>query len=330
MHRWTGIITILLTLAGWTAAPLFIRFFYTHIDAWTSNGWRYAVGAVFWLPLVVVAQVRGTISPKIWKKALVPALVNSMGQVFFTWAHYMIEPGLLTFGLRVQIIFVAVGAALLFPAERSVIRRPAFLVGLGLVMMGTMGTGLLDARFGESSTQIGLLFAMTSGALFAAYALSVRYFMVETPSLHAFGVISQYTAVTQVALMLAFGAGHGSGAFDLSPWLWGMLVFSAIIGIALGHVLYYISIARLGVAVAAGVIQLQPFTVGIASLIVFGEHLSSRQWVFGGIAVGGAILILHAQRGEMLRRVARRAGKRRSARMAPEARSSSEDVTIDA
>jgi drug/metabolite transporter (DMT)-like permease len=72
-------------------------------------------------------------------------------------------------------------------------------------------------------------------------------------------------------------------------------LISAVIGIAIGHVFYYFSIARLGVAVTAGVLQLQPFLVAIASLILFNEVLTGWQWLGGTVAVCGAMLMLGVQ-----------------------------------
>ena len=70
-----------------------------------------------------------------------------------------------------------------------------------------------------------------------------------------------------------------------------------LIGIALGHVLYYMAINRLGVAVTAGIIQLQPFLVGIGETFIPGFHgsLSPLQWVTGCIAILGAAVILRVQ-----------------------------------
>ena len=74
---------------------------------------------------------------------------------------------------------------------------------------------------------------------------------------------------------------------------------SAVIGIALGHVFYYVSIKRLGITVSTGVIQLQPFTVAALSFYWIGEKLSAGQWVSGSIAVVGAVLMLIAQQRVM-------------------------------
>lgn len=287
---------VLMTLAGWSAVPLFLRHFALSIDAWTSNGWRYGFSALLWLPVVLIAQRRGKTPANLWRLALVPSLINAMGQVCFTWAHYKIDPGLLTFGLRVQVVFVAIGAYMLFPAERRIVRSPGFIIGFALVLAGTAGAALFGENPFAPERIMGLLLAIGSGALFAAYGLSVRKYMHGVNPILAFAAISQYTASAMVLLMLVIGERAGAEALAMPGSQFALLLLSAVVGIALGHVFYYASIAKLGVSVTAGVLQLQPFAVAMASLAIFGERLLPMQWIGGLTAVVGAILMLDAQR----------------------------------
>lgn len=284
-----------MTLVGWSSIPLFLKHFSHSIDAWTSNGWRYGFSALIWLPVVLVVWQRRRLPKGIWALALVPGIVNSIGQVTFTWAHYKIDPGLLTFGLRSHIIFATIGAALLFPAERRIIKSYGFMIGILLVVVGTLGTILFDKGFGQEASSVGVTLSILSGALFAGYALSVRWFMHGISPLIAFAVISQYTAAAMVLLMLGLGDRSGGTAIDLSAWQFSLLLISAVIGIALGHVFYYISINRLGVAVSSGVLQLQPFVVSIGAWLFFQDVLTAWQWVFGVVAVAGAAVVLIVQ-----------------------------------
>ncbi|MEO1278137.1 MAG: DMT family transporter [Planctomycetota bacterium] len=313
-----GVALVLMTLLGWSSIPLFLRHFAEDIDGWTSNGWRYGFAALMWLPVLLVVGARRKLPKGLYVAALVPSAFNCIGQVCFTWAHYMLDPGMLTFALRAHIVFVTLGAALLFASERAVIKRPLFLIGIALVIGGTSATILL-APPGKVSTAseasgvfaddpglartIGVALSIAAGALFACYALSVRKFMVGVNSILAFAAISQYTALAMIGLMIGLGTAaglsglpsswHSAGALtETGFWL---LIASSVIGIALGHVGYYMSINRLGVAVASGVIQLQPFVVSIASLLVFKELLTAGQWVAGGIAVAGAGSMLWSQ-----------------------------------
>lgn len=295
-NRCGGVVMVLMTLVGWSSVPLFIKHFASYIDVWTSNGWRYGFSALLWLPVLIWGVSRKSLPRGIWRRALVPSVFNSVGQVAFAWAHYKIDPGLLTFALRVQIVFVAVGAAILFVPERRVIRSGGFLLGLILVAGGTMATVGLDEGFGKQATMLGVIMALVSGACFAGYALSVRHYMQGTHPLVAFSVISQYTAAAMVGLMLGLGERRGLMVLAMPDPQIALLLLSAVIGIALGHVFYYASIGRLGVAVSSGVIQLQPVLVAAASVFLFpDEKLAPAQWGTGLIAVAGAGTILYVQ-----------------------------------
>ncbi len=290
-----GTLTIVLTLVAWSSVPLFLRHFVDLIDPWTSNGWRYGFSALLWAPVLVIGLLGGRLRPGLWRAAIVPSIVNAMGQVTFVCAHYQIDPGLLSFGLRSQIIFAAVGAYLLFPDERRVIRSWSYVLGVIVVMVGTSGALLMGKERPDVAATLGILLAIASGLLFAFYALAVRKYMRGTNSVVAFAVISQYTAAAMVVLMLLFGRRSGVEAIELERSEFLLLLLSAVIGIALGHVLYYMSIARLGVAISTGVLQLFPFMVAVASLFLFGEVLTTAQWISGSVAVAGAILMLSVQ-----------------------------------
>jgi drug/metabolite transporter (DMT)-like permease len=291
-----AVTTIILTLVGWSSIPLFLRYFANNdIDAWTSNGWRYAFSALLWAPMLWIGARNGTLTRRLWKAAIVPSLFNAIGQVAFALAPFYVEPGMMTFALRLQIVFVTVGAAILFAAERRVIKTPMFLAGLLLVMLGTAGTIYLKPGGLGKATGFGVFLAVGSGFLYASYALAVRHSMRGVNPLLAFAVISQLTAAALLPLMFIWGKGAGMALLDHPPEHIFWILVSSVIGIGLGHTFYYFSIARLGVAVSAGVIQLQPILVAIVSIRMFGEIFTRPQWIAGGIAVLGAGAILYAQ-----------------------------------
>ncbi len=290
-----GLVTVVLTLVGWSSVPLFINHFSHLIDMWTSNGWRYVISVVLWAPLVVIAVLRHQFPRGLWVAAIVPGIFNTLGQITFTAAHYYIDPGLLTFGLRTQIVFATIGAAAFFAAERRIICSPGYLFGLALVVIGSLGVLTLSHGFGQNATTLGAILAISSGLLYACYAISVRRWLGGYHPILAFAVISQYSAVVIVPLMLVFGHDHGVDVFGFTTAQWMMLVASSLIGIALGHVFYFIAIRSLGVAVASGIIQLQPILVSIASKFLLNEQFSTSQWILGIVAFLGAVLILAIQ-----------------------------------
>jgi drug/metabolite transporter (DMT)-like permease len=298
-----AIATVVLTLLGWASIPLFLRHFAQRdIDAWTSNGWRYAFSALLWAPMLWVGARNGTLTRRLWRAALLPSLFNALGQIAFALAPFYVEPGVMTFSLRLQIVFVTIGAAVLFAAERRVIRTPGFLAGLLLVTIGTAGTIWLKEGGLGKATGFGVFLSIGSGLLYACYALAVRHSMRGVNPLLAFAVISQLTAAALLPLMLIWGKGSGLALLDQPPREIFLVLLSSLIGIGLGHTFYYFSIARLGVAVSAGVIQLQPILVAIVSIRMFGEVFTRDQWIAGGIAVVGAGAILWAQHRATRRR----------------------------
>lgn len=304
-----GVGLILLTLAGWTVAPIFIKYFASEIDAWTSNGWRYGFAAVLWAPLLIGLRLGKKWPAGLMRAALVPAAFNAAAQAAFTSSFYLIDPGMVAFGLRVQMVFTAVGAFMLFPAERPVIGTWGFIAGVLAVVAGTAGTVIFQhGGLSSRDSVVGVGLAIAAGAGFAGYALGVRKCMSGYRSMAAFAAISQYTALVQVVLMLALGERFGLMALEMTAPQFGLLLLSSVIGIALAHVLYYMAIERLGVAVSTGIIQLQPFTVAAVSIPMFGEVLTGWQWVAGGVAVGGAIAMVWVQHRHRKREAAQRRG----------------------
>lgn len=327
--RTAGIALIVLTLLCWTTIPLYLKHLSGFhdpsgqlgsdgkplplVDPWTANGWRYGFSALLWLAPLVYAAWKGAIPRGLFKAALVPSLFNAPAQVCFGIAPYLVSPGLMTFSLRLNIVFVTIGAAIFFVAERRIIRSTGFLIGLATLMAGTLMTILLQKGLG-GSTAVGVLVSFASAALYAGYALAVRKWMHGLPPFLAFAAVSQYTGVILVALMFIFGdrGVSASGLVDPLPGLsplrlpggvlgleFALLLIFAIVGIGLGHTLYFNAIQRLGLAVASGVVQLQPVTVSLGAMLVFpndpSQHLSGWQWVTGIVALTGACVMLYTQ-----------------------------------
>lgn len=299
-----------MTLLGWSSVPLFIKHIAEYVDVWTQNGWRYAFSAIIWAPVLIIAHARRTVPRGLWRASIVPSITNALGQTLFTYAYYEIDVATATFGLRMQIVFLAVGAYLMFPSERALLRTPQAWIGIALVLFGIAGTIFAmpeqPAAAAAAPTGVrilGVIAAVASGLLFAAYGLAVRKYMHGYHPVTAFAAISQLTALLCVALMVVLArdqAGRGTHDFGLSVFSLSatpivLMALSSIIGIALGHVFYYIAIARLGVAVTSGVIQLQPFCVAAAQFLIYGVALTTGQWIGGTIAICGAVLLLHTQ-----------------------------------
>lgn len=295
--RTAAVATIILTLVGWSSIPLFLRHFASLLDPWTVNGWRYTLSALLWLPVILLAWARGTMPMTLWRDALWPSVFNAVGQVLFAYAPYLVGAGLMAFGLRVQIVFVALGAAMLFPLERRLLGHKPFVVAMLVVFAGTIATVALSPRDGSPGDRpvLGTIVSVGSGFFYALYSLCVRRRLTDYPALLSFAVVSQLTAIPVLVLMLALAKDHGAAALSLAGSQLVLLVLSAVVGIGIGHTLYFYSLKRLGVAVSAGVVQMQPILVSAASVPLFGERLTPAQMACGVVAIGGAVAMLVVQ-----------------------------------
>jgi drug/metabolite transporter (DMT)-like permease len=290
-----GIVCILGTLVGWASILLFLKHLVPYLDGWTTNGWRYGLSALMWLPLVIVGASKGTLPQGIWRRAIAPSVFNCLGQILYALMPYYIGPALGGFLIRMALVSSTLGAFVLFVDERLLLRMGMFWAGMCAVIGGSVGTIFLGSDAIHGATATGVLLGATSGLLFGLYGVAVRYCMRGISAMTSFSVISLYTAAGLVVVMLLRGKDHGLEVMQLSGFNWFMLVASAIIGIAICHVSYYVAIARLGVAVSTAVVQLSPFLCAIGAFIIYGETLTVGQWSSGFLMIAGAMGLLVAE-----------------------------------
>lgn len=304
-QRSAGVALIVATLVSWSSVPLFLHLFRDWgLDAFSSNGWRYGISAAFWLPFLFVTWRRGGLPGSLLIAAIVPTLFNVVGQTLFAWVFYLLDPGFGTFIFRVQIVFVTIGAWLLFPSERATLKSARYWIGVVGVVAGSCGLVVFSGHHHKDATILGIIIALLSGALFAGYGLAVRYYVSKYSPVTGFGVICQYTAVGVVGTMLTMNAlrPESLGPIDAgvplhwSVWQLAVLIASAFIGIAISHVLYYAALTRLGVAVSIGIIQLQPVLTTTASTAIGWDSMNLWQWACGLVGVAGALVMLTAGR----------------------------------
>ena len=319
----TAIGCLLATMVGWGCIPVFLRHFTGYLDAWTVNALRYSVGALFWLPFVVVLHRRrawaAAVPPgrSVWRDALLPTSVNVLGQVGYAVSPYFIPASSLGFVLRLSFAFTVLFGFLFLAEERRLARQPAFWLGVA-VSLGGLAVMFLDKlRAGSAREVLGIVICAATTVGWGAYAVSVRICMAPYPIRLSFGVISLYTAAVLLLLVVVAPNVPAHPLADLAPadgllWrtralgrlgprLWCYLVGTAFVGIAMGHVLYYRGIRRLGPVVASGVLLGTPFVTLLVAWLALDERMAALE-LAGGLAVvlGGACLIRARARLERL------------------------------
>ena len=285
---------MLAALFFWAVVPLFLEHFTHLLDPWTANGARYFFAAAFWLPFVVHALRRMAPAERraAWTAALVPAAAHGAAQVFFGIAPYHNNATMLNFGCRLSIPFATLFGFWLLKSERRLARSPMFWTGLACALGGFL---LMFANgFGTDSTSaagMGLLLGFS--ATWGLYVVFVRRNLSDYPAHLAYGLVSLLTCVPLLGLM--FGLGDWRALLLLPPAQWAWLIFSALIGLTLGHVFYYRAIRTMGPIASEGGMLLIPFQTAVLAHVLLGERLAAAQWAAGAVLILGCALLIRAR-----------------------------------
>ncbi|HPD17651.1 MAG TPA: DMT family transporter [Planctomycetota bacterium] len=303
--RVSAVACLLAAMVFWGAIPIFLRYFVADqgLDPWAVNAVRYLVAAVFWLPVVVVLGRRprhgGAPGRNVWRDALIPSAINVVAQETYGISPAYASAPAIGFTLRLSFLFTLLFGVLLIAEERRLVRRRRFIAGAALCLAGVAGMFAGGLSKAGSITPTGMAILLLSTVCWGGYAVSVRLCMAGYPVRLSFGVISLYTTGGLLALAAVFG--RPSALAQASGIAWLAMVGSALMGIALGHVLYYRGIHRLGPVVSSGLLLATPFVTYAGAAVLLGETLTGLQ-VLGGVAVVGGGALLVAARADLERR----------------------------
>ena len=297
LHPRTWLIAIaamLTALFFWAVIPLFLEYFTHRLDPWTVNGARYFFTAAFWLPfgLHSLKKLPRAERPTLWRAALAPAAAHTLCQVFYGFAPYYNNATMLNFGCRLSIPFTTLFGFWLLRSERPLMRAPLFWLGLlcalgGFFLMFEKGLGT------DSTSPAGMALLLGFSILWGIYVVLVRRNLSHVPPHLSYGMISLLAFPPLLVLMLALGDWHPLLSLPLAQWGW--LFLSALIGLALSHVLFYRAILVMGPIASEGGMLLIPFQTALLAHFFLGEHLSPTQWAAGLLLLLGCSLLIRAK-----------------------------------
>jgi drug/metabolite transporter (DMT)-like permease len=285
-----GALACIGTLLCWSSAPLFIKYLTGYLDLWTQNLLRYGAACLFWLPVLLVAAKSGKLPSIVWKRALLPFIPNIIGQSLWAAAFYYIDPGFASLLSMTAFLWVIILSVIFFAEERLHLSNRLFRLSIILSMVGLLGVMFFHPAFTHSYTIIGIAIVMLYGLIWGLYAIAVKVSFRGIDSRIGFSVVSIYTVIA--IFILTMFMGQPGKCLELSFNGWFAVIVSGITGIALGHVLYYIALRRLGPTTPSLVQLAQPFIVVVISYIIFSEKLTLPQLVFGMVLIAGAALAI--------------------------------------
>src|SRR5256885_16008964 len=205
-------------------------------------------------------------------------------------------PGVYAIFIRSSVIFTALLALAFFPEERVVIRQWQFQLGTFLGLIGAFGVIWFQANANSHDQHIalpGLFIAFTATLCWALYGVLIKRPSAELGSIRSFGLVSFITSALLFPLTLAFGRIdtpiHTGAHANL------ILIISAVTCITLAHVLYYVAIHEIGVALAQTLQLLCPAIAMALSAWIYHERLTHAQVWSAAILLVGAFLAMRTK-----------------------------------
>src|SRR5205809_7171361 len=299
-HRRTsvseGYAAVFATILIWSTPSLFMYYLNRYYDPWAQNFYRYLVACLAIAPLLIYRAHRGA-PPLEWRAVtmcLIPCLPNVVHQVTQVIALFYMGPGVYAIFTRASVIFTALLALAFFPEERRVIRQWQFQLGTLLGLMGAFGVVWFQPGWKSGHIALpGLFIAFTATFCWALYGILVKRPSRELGSIRSFGLISLITSALLLPLTFAFGKIgaplHAGSHVNL------ILIISAVSCITLAHVLYYVAIREIGVALAQTLQLLCPAGALALSAWIYGERLAHAQLWSAAVLLLGAFLAMRVK-----------------------------------
>src|SRR5882724_1783611 len=301
-HRRTslseGYAAVFATVLIWSTPSLFMYYLNRYYDPWAQNFYRYFVACLAIAPLVFYRAHRG--GPGIDLRAvglcLVPCVPNVVHQVTQVMALFYMGPGVYTIFIRSSVIFTALLALAFFPEERFVIRQWKFQAGTLLGLIGAFGVIWFQPNVQSQERHIalpGLFIAFTATFCWALYGVLIKRPSARLGSIRSFGLVSFITSALLFPLTMTFGRIdapiHAGAQANL------VLIISAVTCITLAHVLYYVAIHEIGVALSQALQLLCPAIAMALSAWIFHERLTHAQLWSAAVLLLGAFLAMRVK-----------------------------------
>ena len=306
-----GVFCLVLSASIWAATPLFVKYFSLQgIEADVQNLFRYLSATMgLWLLVLTRFPREAVRALKRWPIFLLPVSINCIFQVTMVSGLYRqsIYPGLMSLLSKSSTIFAVVLAFLIFRDERRTILSRRYLIGCALGVAGVVGVVMCAAE-ARADFNEGVFLVVLASFLWACYTLAMKRVVKGTRPLVAFTVIATWT--TLFFLLLAVARSHPARFFSTVSMRDQVLVFvSGVLCIAVTHSLYFRAVERLGIAICASFLLIQPLITGVLSWFVFKETLTAGQMLMGVVLLTGAYLVIRAGRDQPASAVTVRAGK---------------------
>ncbi len=156
------------------------------------------------------------------------------------------------------------------------------------------GVGLITLTGPELVIEIGMLYAILSGACFAANMVVQKPLFVHYPVAMVGAYLPIMAAIGALPLLIP----HLHELSTETPWQGvAIIIFLALISTALGFLVWSYLIKSLTQAQASGLVYFLPFSASLSAIPILGEQMPISSWLGGALIVAGSVIThLHRRR----------------------------------
>lgn len=292
----SGYLAVFATVVIWSTPSLFQFYLIRYYEPWSQNFYRYLVAFFAVLPFVFIRfrSKGGRLNGPALLACLIPSIPNVVHQITQTVALYHMGPGVYAIFGRSTVIFTALLALVFFPEERRVVRQWQFQVGTVLGLLGAVGVVCFQRGWQAGALPFrGFAIALLASFCWALYSVLVKRPSALLGPIRSFGVISFITSLLLLPLTIAFGKIATPLRVDAGVNL--TLIVSAVTCISLAHVLYYVAIRKVGVALSQTLQLICPAGALGLSALIFGERFTALQLWSAALLLFGAFLAMRVK-----------------------------------
>jgi len=275
----------------WSWPTVFITLLSDDFDVITQNFFRYSAGSLILLLIVLVFRRREFLRAraKVYR-FFIPSLLVFAFQIVWVQAIYLTTPTTSILLSKLDVIFIATLSALLFEAERRVVKNRFFIAGCSLALLGAVGVAL--GRGGEADAQfnLGVLLLLLRSGIWAVYTVMIRDLVNKVEPLITATWVFLFASVLFLPAVVVWGDIYRPTNVSVTTNI--MLFGSGAVCVGLGNALNYTTIKHLGSTMTTTLLLVTPFTAGIIAYLVCDETLTALQVVSGVVIVSSCLLIV--------------------------------------
>ncbi|MFC1479781.1 DMT family transporter [Planctomycetota bacterium] len=276
-------------MACWGTVPVFMKYLTGYMDSWTMNMYRYGVAASLYIPFLAYYWKKGLLTRRLFVLSLYPTSVNIIGQILWAVSPYYLDPGLMGIFIKTSVIWSTASSFLFFKDERPLMKIPGFWIGTLLTFGSFIGMSVTELNLSEKASVTGLIVILTCSVFWGLYPVAVKMTLKKTNPMLSFGLICINTSV--VLIILGCLKGEPGVITDIPLKAVSILIVSAIIGIALSHIAYYIALNAIGVVASTNITMATPLYTLILASIFLNVDITSGKIIFGAGIIAGVFLV---------------------------------------